>query len=1418
MKLRMLKGFMVFVLCISIVLSNIQFADAALTDATLPVGETIGTIPKSTEVPTAEIPITEPTPVITFEEDPKEEEPVTEEVPTPAVLPEIVIEDVTISENSVSENKIINPNAIKNLKQTGDGTAYILEKTIEEKEVTIYMYIPLELFTEAEELSFEAIPVTEEQEKMINEAFVSETEENNKLVIKGFAAYDINLFVDGVAVSDFEGSVKIVFDDQKMLVTETEEETIEVYYFNEEKQKVEILETQQEEGTAAAEVEHFSIYGYRVLESWERDLTTREGIIQALGLSRYFSVFTSQFSSTSHMEGTVAIENLKAATNIELSDQLFDAQKHATDFSVTLTKNIESSVEGGTFQFVFYEQNDSATTLFKQTAITIPQGSTSGSVTIEGFRGTKVYYVYELDTDGETIRQNQIGVIGGNTYQTTYSTNAIDLNTNIITGTGNISYIKNVSGSSNAELFISNKITPEVVFGENNEIFLRNGADNMPCVRTKGSGDGGYLLKKETNVHIAGTSEYPKTFPIDFEKEFAALKEVSAGLVSMGSGNDIKVVNANVDGKGYLNLEGKNYTTEGKLLIINVNCKNYSKITWSKSPKIDGVGDDNWSKKYSNVLYNFYNSGKNAYTGTIDVQSAVHGTVFAPGATFITGSNVVGNIIAKSTQLGGEVHQMLLTDDSVSRNIKVQCTNKDCGETTSSQSADKSVRLVDWDERTYQIGLYADAEKTTKTTVVNTRPIDAVLVLDISGSMAFDIAKESGDSYERLNALKKAVKGFITKTAEVSPESRIAIITFNTVAETKIGFTKVNESGIRQLFSQVSDLKADGGTRQDKGLLMANSLVNSSYSENDIQVILFSDGVPDDSEWSGYAPYTQYQYNQKVEQAATIIKNNQKIEQLYSIFLGEDNGKMPTARDYYDVNNHPQHHYGSSNVTYRSWFINTIPSEGCGYTANSADALLKVFEKIGSSIVEEFVIIGTIIDVIDSRFDLLDDKNNPVTVAAVRESGATGLAYQDARLYIEAVEKDGITREMLKLVWENVIIPSKTAGGWSRTIPLRAKDDYIGGNDIPTNGTGSGVLIDIDGDGQQELQPFPRPTVNVKVQFEIPDAEDVFFLGEQIGKIYTEEDIIAKYLSKTAEGMLILKHSSSQAGTETADEYTDGRDVTIHTLIKSGITNSEPKMDTVYKEAVTVSVVPNQAGSSSAGNMIYSGEIDRQEDGVYDTKGNKLTLDENGEWYYTVCNSVTDSGDYTAYIVDGTLDITKRIDRKYEKEIVSKAIKDRQSFIFKIERYNLINGSYVKDEVFGDVYETIQFTLMDGLSETRSLIGLREGYYKVTEETDWSWKYDQHTLTVDGADEQGFVHIGERDVKEDKSVFRGLDTDKRQYSGAGRYDLLPDSIKEKIDISLNHIKVNFEFKNLFTTDTEKKKLLGDVSIMRNIFQ
>lgn len=1458
MKLRIMKGLIAFTLCASMVLTNIQLVNASLPDAAMTndnIDQVVATPEGTGETPTivVESAITEVTPTPTVPTEPTTSvtptvsvTPNPEITPTPEVTPTPEItpapdeqtsgeDEVTVSDNSlttVSDNQLEQSNLIENLKKTEDGTAYILEKEVEGKEVTINMYIPVGLFAEAKELDFKAVPVSTEQEKEIDELFLTETEDNEEIEIKEFAAYDITLLVDGTEVSEFDGSIKIVFNDHKILVTEVPEETVEVYYFDEENKEVEILETQAEgAGSAEAEVEHFTIYGYRILTASERKFDTRNNVLRTLGLGRYFSVFSRNFKTTSHMEGIVAVENLNGAANIDVSDHLFDSDKHASNFSIKLTKNIENSMQGGTFQFAFYETPvvDSSTVPYKTASITVPNGSKTGSTEIEGFDGTKAYYLYELDEEGKPIMQDDIGNMAGDTYQVSYSTDSIGVNTNVITGMGNVSYVKNICGSSNSDLFISKKIVPEAVFGENNEVHLKDNASNMPYIRTKGSDGIGFKLDQNTKVHIAKTSEYPDEFPIDFEKEFAALKEVSASIADLGTNDNIKIVETHVNADGKLNLGSINYITEGKLLIVNINCQNINEVTWEGMPAIDGANSNDWSKNYSNVIYNFYNESnevKTAYSGKINLSCAVRGTVLAPDAAFESGSNVIGAVIARDVTLGGEVHQLLLTDDETVRTVEVNCTNTDCGETTFSFHHHKSAELENWDERTYNVNLYTDAEKVSTTTVVNIKPTDVVLVLDVSGSMEYDIDRNGGYRRERLNALKNAVRKFITKTAETSPESRIAIVTFNTQADVKNAFTKVDQKGLQELNTTIDKLDANGGTRQDRALKKANNLVNDS-AIYDANIILFSDGVPDEHERpfdysSGYDSWSQYDLNLTVQVATEMVKKNTKVKNLYSIFLGEDNGYMPKEqgdtkelKPYDDTS----HHYSkiNSGTTYKQWFMGTLPSSGCGYTADSAESLASVFEQISTSIKNVHEVSGTIVDVIDSRFDLLDGEGNPISVLEVKACGDAGMAYGNARLFTTSTEVNGTKVDQIKIVWDNILLPGESAGGWNQTLSLRAKENYAGGNDVPTNGDGSGVFIDTNEDGEKEFFSFTNPTVNVKVQFEVPDAEDVFFLGEKIGDVFTENDLTSKFLNQTTDGITYLKHTVQMDQEEKIYEYTDLRDVLISSEVKEGILESRPSDTTTYEDAVSVLVIPKSLGAISAENMLCQEEPIMNAGIGYDSQGNQL-MQSGDQWYYTVCNPVKNSGDYTAYLVDGAFDVTKNIDRKYETETVSEKIRDNQSFVFKIERYDLVNGTYVKDAAFADVYETMNFGPGDSNKQTKTMIGLKTGYYKVTEETDWSWKYKQESVEIKGANEDGFVHIGERLAVNDRVNFKGLDMAKRAYPNAGRYYDLPTEAKNKIDTDITHKNVNFMFSNLFTTDADKKKWLGDVSVMKNLFE
>lgn len=727
--------------------------------------------------------------------------------------------------------------------------------------------------------------------------------------------------------------------------------------------------------------------------------------------------------------------------------------------------------------------------------------------------------------------------------------------------------------------------------------------------------------------------------------------------------------------------------------------------------------------------------------------------------------------------------------------------NSPKAEITWNVDVDKSAKLIDWDQRIYEVNLYAQAEKKSTSTMVEIEPADIVLVLDVSGSMAFSMEGNEDHSNERLKALKAAANTFIASTSELSPESRIAIIPFSNSVKTVTDFTDMNANGISNLKTKIKNLSADGGTRQDKALNKANELVNGrSSKENDAIVILFSDGVPDEH----LENYRQYEYNQKVEAAANTVKQNDSIKTLYSVFLGKDTGKMPTSKDKYDVEKHPSHHYGSSNVTYQSWFMSTIPSEGCGHTADSAESLKDIFEEISSTMTEQLPVTGTIVDVIDPRFHLTDEAGNIISVEEIKSKGS--IQAYDGVVSVKSIEIEGTMVETLQIKWENVEIP---VGGWNKSIQVMAKETYLGGNDVRTNGAGSEVVFHVE-EGKTETKEFPKPTVNVKVQFEMKDAEDVFFLGEKVSDVYDDNKLLEKFDVLDTNGVYTLQHKGTDG---TIHTYSDMKDVSITSAIDDKLLQMEPEEETKYDRAVTISVTPNRDGKESAENMVYQGT---RTDG-YDDNGNLLV--KNGDtWYYAVVSPIEVSGAFTAFVVDGTIDIKKTIDEYYEKQKVSEKIKDNQTFIFKVERYDKVDeGTYKQDMDFGAVYETISFSQSDEKDKTRTLIGLKKGYYKITEEESWSWKYEKKESNISGKSESDYVLIGERSTVDYNGAatqvsFSGLDVAPRTYMKAGRYDRLSEETKKMIN---QESEVNAVI--TFINDKKKKKWLGDVSAITNIF-
>lgn len=150
------------------------------------------------------------------------------------------------------------------------------------------------------------------------------------------------------------------------------------------------------------------------------------------------------------------------------------------------------------------------------------------------------------------------------------------------------------------------------------------------------------------------------------------------------------------------------------------------------------------------------------------------------------------------------------------------------------------------------------------TTTTSTKPVDIVLVLDVSGSM--DEYMET--HVTKMDNLKTAVNGFIDSVAKKSPNSSIAIVKFAGETTNRVGnntygegiwpfnetynysqivqsLTTVNEAGASSLQTAVNGLEATGATRADYGMQHAQTIINS-VKDNGRQkvVIMFTDGNP----------------------------------------------------------------------------------------------------------------------------------------------------------------------------------------------------------------------------------------------------------------------------------------------------------------------------------------------------------------------------------------------------------------------------------------------------------------------------------------------------------------------------------------------------------------------------------------------
>lgn len=624
----------------------------------------------------------------------------------------------------------------------------------------------------------------------------------------------------------------------------------------------------------------------------------------------------------------------------------------------------------------------------------------------------------------------------------------------------------------------------------------------------------------------------------------------------------------------------------------------------------------------------------------------------------------------------------------------------------------KTATVNDWDKRTYDINITAASTSTSTITTTEKAVADIMLVLDVSGSMDEKIG--STESYEyvgdntsavrnnklsirktyyvevngsyqtmsyswwdgewyigsnnassypdtykiytkktvsmtRLDALKKSVDQFITDTASKSPDSKIGITAFSSTDESQKdnGSTKelVSAGANKDALIKFADkLEAGGGTKPAIGLNKAKELLDSANDNRPKYVILFTDGAPtgDNTAPSGQSPAWHTDTVNKANTAAQELKDAGYT--VYTIgFALDSRAQAFLAGGTY------------GNTTYPG-----IASPNCAFNAENATELGDIFKDIQNTITQDISITGaTITDIIEPSFELLKD---------------------DGTLYTQddlnnGVEVNGGTVSLVKgnyqIQWTDQTIPNKKNGEWNKTIKVKAKDNFVGGNNVTTNvSPGSKIST---GYGDVEL---PQPTVNVKVNLVVKDKDVWIYKGDTVP---TDETILNQLFNESETSYSKGTISAADAKDHITLQWKDG----TQTNISKENMATTPDDDTEYYLEVTYDPKTTSTDESKTNTTTSDGE---------------QHVVGAAEKAYNPDNSNNPYGIYKIHVIKGQIQITKNVTETSDTD---------RTFTFNVNAKNGQNVSDSQVNVIVPAGET---------SGTVTLPDLPRGEYTVTED------------------------------------------------------------------------------------------------------
>lgn len=759
-------------------------------------------------------------------------------------------------------------------------------------------------------------------------------------------------------------------------------------------------------------------------------------------------------------------------------------------------------------------------------------------------------------------------------------------------------------------------------------------------------------------------------------------------------------------------------------------------------------------------------------------------------------------------------------------------------------TSSKTAEVVDYENRIYRINL--NAETTGREGDVEAQGASVVMVLDASDSMNYSIANTNTS---KLAALKDAANTFIDTLKSKSPESEIAIIWYsghegsnNTLTDV-LGFKRLNNTTeVKELRDKISGKTANGGTPMGVALKTAkDQLSNANPNHKNKYVVFMTDGLPgynDDSDnWNYMVANNAVNNANSIKEQAT----------LYTVGVGlNDAGSFNWKLGHSSTSSKSGHGYGyyrHKSITgseFLSKHIATQSSDGTkkyAYDTNGLNDLVNTFNVIAGSIGDLFTVQPKeIVDVIDARFKLTDDGLKDLATnrrlgegkITTNKDGSKEIIWTDSTTGLEVgkvtiVEQtDGTT----KITWTgqaarigNAATENENDKGWNASFRIQAKDDFIGGNMIPTNGADSGICLDGGG-----IKKFEQPSVNVKLlSLSIGNDTTTVFKGDPINT--------RNYGNVLAETIAVVELNGSTK-TLTAVNPQDNGKVKLPELTDDQISNlSKDKVLIIGDNPDNLPYKYTYPGSNEAvGYFTYTYTLakgDNADNHVATAVGNEVEKYQLTVTYHPysesdrsdvlsgtgvqqpdaekggtqVNSNLEATGNYVVNVVAGNIQIIKKLDVVAEQD---------ETFKFTItDEKNRTVATATATIKKGEPEATAVFTLAEGVnakleSDNTKLSELSRGDYKVVESLGADVHYElQEIATVDGTNCHSVIARDQQQKATDITFTMGTDTDNKVVLRDGNKDVTNGQIgiakftNKKIVVDIELEKVDSQ-----TTDTK----------------